>query len=68
MSGSHFGPPAALPLSSAHCRRSHSGAKFMAHGHVKDDDHTDDDDDDDNDDDEERTMKNSLPERAERTQ
>lgn len=64
MSGSHFGPPAALPLSSAHCRRSHSGAKFMAHGHVKDDDHTDDDDDDD----EERTMKNSLPERAERTQ
>lgn len=40
----------------------------MAHGHVKDDDHTDDDDDDDNDDDEERTMKNSLPERAERTQ
>lgn len=63
MSGSHFGPPAALPLSSAHCRRSHSGAKFMAHGHVKDDDHTDD-----NDDDEERTMKNSLPERAERTQ
>lgn len=65
MSGSHFGPPAALPLSSAHCRRSHSGAKFMAHGHVKDDDHTDVDDDDD---DEERTMKNSLPERAERTQ
>lgn len=63
MSGSHFGPPAALPFSSAHCRRSHSGAKFMAHGHVKDDDHTDDDDDD-----EERTMKNSLPERAERTQ
>lgn len=63
MSGSHFGPPAALPLSSVHCRRSHSGAKFMAHGHVKDDDHTDD-----NDDDKERTMKNSLPERAERTQ
>lgn len=40
----------------------------MAHGHVKDDNHTDDDVDDDDDDDEERTMKNSLPERAERTQ